>query len=148
MKSFGFAFRGVFRTIRTERNMRIHLAFAFYVLCACAVCRAEGWQWCACLICIGLVTALECLNTALEAVCDGVTAAERAWIRRAKDAAAGAVLLAAVCAAAVGCVIFFTPAHLRAVLDFAKTYPLGAAAIVLTVPLWILFIFKRRSQHA
>ena len=144
MRCFYYALRGVRRTVETQRNMRIHLAAAFYVLLAGAVCGIPAGQWCAVLLCIALVTALECLNTAVEAVCDTITTEYSKTIETAKDAAAGAVLCAAVLSAVVGAVIFFNGACLGAALRFAKDHPLGAAAIVLTVPLWIRFIFRMR----
>ena len=124
--------------------MRIHLAFAFYVLTAGIVCGIALWQWCAVLLCIGLVTALECLNTALEKVCDAVTTEYSKAIETAKDAAAGAVLCAAIFSAVVGGIIFFSADSLHAAAEFFKEYPLGAVAIVLTVPLWIKVIFRMR----
>ena len=146
MGCFKFAFRGIIRTIKHERNMRIHLAFAFYVVLAGLICPIELWQWCALLGCIGVVMALECLNTAIEAVCDEISQEYSKNIETAKDAAAGAVLCAAIASAIAGGLIFFNSACMGAALEFAKEYPLGAAAIVLTVPLWIKFIFMRRTN--
>ena len=31
LKSFGYAFAGIFRTLRSERNMRIHLVVCAYM---------------------------------------------------------------------------------------------------------------------
>ncbi|MGI6029327.1 MAG: diacylglycerol kinase family protein [Candidatus Heteroscillospira sp.] len=146
MRCFVFAFRGVARTIATQRNMRVHLAFAFYAVMAGFVCGISPGNWCAVMLCIGAVTALECLNTAVEAVCDRISGEYDPFVEIAKDAAAGAVLCAAVCAAVVGCVIFFSAESLEAAARFAEKYPMWAAVIVLTVPLWIKFIFMRRTK--
>ena len=126
--------------------MRIHLAAAFYVVLAGFICRITALQWCAVLLCIAAVTALECLNTAVEAVCDAVTAEYSAHIERAKDAAAGAVLCAAALSAVTGGIIFFNAACMQCIVEFIRKYPLGAAVIVLTVPLWIKFIRMRRTK--
>jgi diacylglycerol kinase (ATP) len=50
---------------------------------------------------------LELVNTAVESVVDLVTEEWRPLARRAKDCAAGAVLIAAIWAAVVGGIIFF-----------------------------------------
>ena len=150
MRCFYYALRGIRKTLLTERNMRIHLAAAFYIAVAGFVCRIEAWQWCAVLGCIALVTALECINTALEAVCDLACGGEFSpLVEKAKDAAAGAVLAAAILSAVIGCVVFFGGGYVPRALEFASQNPVWAAAIVLTVPLWVKFIFfMRGSKHA
>ena len=54
----------------------------------------------------GLVMALEMVNTAVEAVVDLVTKERKPLAKLAKDAAAGAVLIAAIMAAIAGMIIF------------------------------------------
>lgn len=93
--------------------MRVHLCFAFYVIIAGFITHISVSQWAAVLICIGLVMALECLNTALESLCDTVHPEKSEGIRIAKDAAAGAVLCAAIASAVVGGIIFFRPEALQ-----------------------------------
>ena len=85
-KSFGYAFQGIYTCISKERNMKIH--------------------WCICLTLFGLVMALELVNTSIEAVVDLVTEERKPLAKIAKDTAAGAVLIAAIMAAIIGCVIF------------------------------------------
>ena len=63
-------------------------------------------EWCICLTLFGLVMALEMVNTAVEAVVDLVTKERRPLAKLAKDAAAGAVLIAAIMAAIAGMIIF------------------------------------------
>lgn len=105
-KSFGYAFQGIGRTIARERNMKIHCFAAGLVVifgCALGISRIE---WFVCLILFGLVMSLECVNTSVEAVVDLVTEERKPLAKKAKDAAAGAVLIAAIFAAIIGCVIF------------------------------------------
>ena len=54
----------------------------------------------------GIFMGLECVNTAVEAVVDLVTQERKPLAKKAKDAAAGAVLIAAMMAAVIGCRIF------------------------------------------
>ena len=63
-------------------------------------------EWCICLTLFGLVMALEMVNTAVEAVVDLVTEERKPLAKLAKDAAAGAVLIAAIMAAIAGMIIF------------------------------------------
>ena len=63
-------------------------------------------EWCICLTLFGLVMALEMVNTAVEAVVDLVTKERKPLAKLAKDAAAGAVLIAAIMAAIAGMIIF------------------------------------------
>lgn len=112
-KSFGYAFEGIIHTIQKERNMQIHC-------CAAALVGAFGlWlglsreEWFVCLILFGLVMSLECVNTAVEAVVDLATTQRHPLAKKAKDAAAGAVLIAAIFAAIIGLWIFLPKILLR-----------------------------------
>ena len=98
LKSFGYAFEGILTGIRKERNMRIHTAAMILVVLAGTILGLSAVEWCICLILFGLVMALELVNTAVEAVVD--------LAKVAKDTAAGAVLIAAIMAAVIGCIIF------------------------------------------
>ena len=68
--------------------------------------RVSVLEWCALAIVIGLVWAAEAFNTALESIADAAVPEQHPKVRDAKDAAAGAVLVSAVAAAAVGLWIF------------------------------------------
>lgn len=105
-QAFGCAAAGIAHAFRTQRNMKIHLAFAVLALLACAVLPVEPWGWCAVTGCIALVFAMECVNTAIEAVVDLVTDEYHDLARIAKDCAAGAVYLCAIGAAIIGLIVF------------------------------------------
>jgi diacylglycerol kinase (ATP) len=63
-------------------------------------------KWCAVLGCIALVWVAELLNTALEVLCDRVSREQDESIRRIKDVAAGAVLIAAIISVIVSAMVF------------------------------------------
>ena len=63
-------------------------------------------EWCICLLLCGLIMALELVNTSVEAVVDLVTEKRKPLAKIAKDTAAGAVLIAALFSAVIGCIIF------------------------------------------
>ena len=61
------------------------------------------------MLAIALVLAAECLNTALESLADAVAPDPHPLVARAKDAAAGGVLLAAIGAAVIGLLVLGPP---------------------------------------
>lgn len=105
-KSFGYAFQGIFHTIRTERNIKIHCTAAILVTIFGIWLQISKTEWMICFILFGLILALELMNTAIEATVDLCTKDRRPLAKKAKDAAAGAVLIAAIFAAVIGLMIF------------------------------------------
>ena len=105
-KSFGYAFEGIWAVISKERNMQIHCCAMVLVIAAGLFFKISLTKWCLCFILFGLVMALEMVNTAVESVVDLVTEERKPLAKLAKDAAAGAVLIAAIMAAVTGSLIF------------------------------------------
>ena len=105
-KSFGYAFQGIFNTIRKERNIKIHCAAAILVTIFGIWLQISKTEWMICFILFGLILALELVNTAVEATVDLFTEERKPLAKKAKDAAAGAVLIVAIFAAVIGILIF------------------------------------------
>ncbi|MGH7737881.1 MAG: diacylglycerol kinase family protein [Candidatus Tyrphobacter sp.] len=105
LSSFVHAFDGIVDAARVQPNFVIHLVVSALVLIAVLAFHVVLWQFVVVLVLIALVLALELVNTALEAYVDLVTGEFHSLAKRAKDAAAGAVLAASVCAALAGCAI-------------------------------------------
>ena len=145
--SFTCALKGIVRTVSEERNMRIHLCFSYYVVLAGIVTRLSRLEWAAVLLCMGLVTALELINTAIERLSDRVTRERDESIAAAKDAAAGAVLTGAVFSAAVGLVVFLGGGHPRTAWEFAVKNPYAAAGILMTLLPAILFVRGKKDKN-
>lgn len=106
MRSFQNAGRGLAAMLASEPNARIHALAAVVVVAAGLGFGITRSEWLAVVLSIGLVFVAEGLNTALEALCDVVSAQWHPGIARAKDVAAGAVLLAALTALAVATLVF------------------------------------------
>jgi diacylglycerol kinase (ATP) len=106
LKSFNYAFRGLAHLIRTEPNARIHATAAVLAIAAGWWFHIAGAEWLAVCICIAMVFAAECFNTALEYLADRVTMLQDPLVGKAKDLAAGAVLITSIGAASVGLFIF------------------------------------------
>ncbi len=108
-QSFTTAFTGIRESFREERNIRIH------GLAVCAVVVLGLWlgidliRWALLALACGAVLAAELLNTALERLTDMVTSELCEEARQVKDMAAGAVLVAAMFAAAAGLAVFAEP---------------------------------------
>ena len=104
-ESFGHAFEGIGAGLK-ERNMRIHCTVAVLVVIFGILLRITVTEWCICLVLFGLIMGLELVNTAVEAVVDLATQDYHPLAKKAKDTAAGAVLIAAIMAAIAGLIIF------------------------------------------
>ncbi len=104
--SFKYAFEGIITTIKEERNMFIHFLIAIIVVITGVYVRLSLNEWLICLLLFALVFSLELINTAIENTVDLVTTKKNKEAKLAKDAAAGAVLIAAIFASIIGIIIF------------------------------------------
>lgn len=107
--SFRHALRGVAELLRTQPNARIEAALAAAAFGLAGLLRLAPRDWALLALAAGLVLAAECANSALEALADRVSAERDSAIGRAKDLAAGAVLLAALGALLVGLFVLGPP---------------------------------------
>jgi len=86
--------------------MKIHGAVMLLILAAAFFFKVTPLEWAVVLLAIGLVIALELINTAVEALVDLYTQEYRHLAAVAKDVAAGAVLFCSVIALIIGLIIF------------------------------------------
>ena len=106
-RGFGYAFEGIFYTLRTQRNMLVHLALGLAAVGLALWLGLSGPEWAGLLVMMALVYCLEMLNTVVEAVVDLVTDHRYHPLAKvAKDVAAGAVLVASLFAVLVGAILF------------------------------------------
>ena len=83
----------------------------------------------------------ELINTAIENVVDLVEQKKNDFCKIAKDAAAGAVLVNALFAVAVGIAVLYQPPAFRALFDYYRTHPVMIAVLALSIAASLLFIF-------
>lgn len=101
------ALEGVQTILKEERNMRNHAALGIIPLLMGWYFRINALEWIAIIFCIFLVIIMEFLNTIFETVVDMVTDYEfHPLAKKAKDIAAGAVLVTAVFSLIIAAVIF------------------------------------------
>lgn len=140
LESFNYAFEGVIHVLRTQRNLRIHVVAAVLVFAAAIAIGVTRLQLIALLLAIAFVLVAEMLNTAIEGVIDVSTTSFDPNAKLAKDIAAGAVLIAAVTAVAVGLLVFQSAAGQRAahVLDRVRNAPADITLVALVLVLLLV----------
>lgn len=106
VKSFGFAIQGGITFFQTQHNTWIHLLVATIVVVFGFIMEINTNEWCWIIIVIALVMITEMLNTAIEFLCDLVSPEIHPQIKKVKDVAAGAVLIAVLAAIIIGAIIF------------------------------------------
>jgi diacylglycerol kinase (ATP) len=106
LKSFRYAFNGLKILLAEEHNARIHLVAAVIVIIAGFFFHLSRLEWIAVCFAIGIVFITELLNSSIEALSDHNTTAFHPFIKKTKDLAAGAVLIAAIIAVVTGLIVF------------------------------------------
>ena len=106
LDSFRFALRGVRLLLRSETHARIHLLATILVVALGTTFSLSSVEWGLVVLVTGLVWTAEAFNTAIERVVDLASPERHELAEKAKDLAAGGVLLAAVTAVIVGILLF------------------------------------------
>ncbi|MBR2456835.1 MAG: diacylglycerol kinase family protein [Bacteroidaceae bacterium] len=106
IKSFGYAFKGIASLLKKEHNAWIHCLAIVVVTSLGFYFHITPTEWCIVLLCFGMVLAAEGFNTAIERLVDLVSPERHPVAGDVKDVAAGAVLICAIAAAIIGCIIF------------------------------------------
>lgn len=106
LKSFGYAFKGVFAYLRTGGNVTIHIVATVLVIVLGFYFQIDRIEWILLLLCTGMVHAAEAINTSIEKLTDMVSPEFNEKAGYVKDIAAGAVLIISIMAALIGLIIF------------------------------------------
>lgn len=142
VKSFSYAFSGLFFCVKNERNMRIHLVATTYVLLVSLFYHLTKEEYALLITAIALVLICEMFNTAIETLTNLASPAYNNLAKIAKDIAAGAVLLAAIFAVVIGFQLFFDMDTLTIVFQFVFLDPLRLCLFIISVIASVIFIFK------
>lgn len=105
-RSFRFAFRGIGTLLASQHNAWIHSAALVVVVAAGLGLGIGRVEWLAVTLAIVAVFTAEALNTAFEALCDVASPEFHPLVERAKDVAAGAVLISAIGSVVVAVLVF------------------------------------------
>lgn len=105
LQSFVHAYDGIVDATRVQPNLGVHWIVAAVAIFVAVALRVALWAFVVIVALAAVVLAFELVNTALEALVDLATREIHPLAKRAKDAAAGAVLVASIGAALCGAVI-------------------------------------------
>lgn len=106
VQSFGYAFSGIKKVFLAERNFRFHTLAAILVVSLGFILHITITEWLFVVLATGIVITTEALNTAIEKLVDMVSPKKNTNAGWIKDVAAGAVLLASICAFVIGLLVF------------------------------------------
>jgi diacylglycerol kinase len=115
LKSIGYGARGFRDMLLTEPNAWVHVVLTLLALDLAWWLRVGRTEFALIVISIVMVWVAEAFNTVLEIMADLVVTPQRysRIVKRAKDIAAGAVLIASVGALSVGLIILGPPLYQR-----------------------------------
>src|SRR6476660_5612091 len=105
-RAFYHAFSGLQNFFLRERNGKIQLLISGTIVAAAFAFKISPMEWVVILLCIGLVLALEMVNSAIEKLCDLIHKDFHPVIKIVKDISAAGVLWASIISTAIGCIIF------------------------------------------
>ena len=147
--SFNYAIEGVVWALKTQRNMRLHVAAAALTLLASVLLHIGRMGLVAVVFSISLVIMMELANTAIEAAVDVSTDHYDPLAKIAKDVGAGAVMVAALNALVVGYLVLFEPIKLvaRNGLHLVKTSSADLTVVALGLTLLAVLALKAASRE-
>lgn len=105
--SFNNALNGIISTVRSERNMKIHLTAAVLVLILSLFYDLTRVEFLIICITISIVIICELFNTAIEVIIDTLIGVYHPKAKVVKDTAAGAVFISALLSVFVAYMIFY-----------------------------------------
>jgi diacylglycerol kinase len=106
IKSFHFAFSGLWHAIRTQRNMRVHLLIALLAIIAGILLHISAVEFALVFVAITGVFIAEMFNTVFELAVDLASPEYHPLAKIAKDVSAGAVLLSAILSIVIGLFVY------------------------------------------
>ena len=145
IKGFGYAFRGIAFGVINERNMRFHVSIFIYMmffLLHYDFFEVSKTQFAILLMMSSLVMAGELFNTGIERAADAATLEKNEFVKIAKDAAAGAVLVCAIFAVATGIAILGQPEAFSQMFLYYRENPVMLVVFILSIIPATVFIFK------
>ena len=106
IKSFSYAINGFIQLLRLEHNARIHFVAMIATIVLGLCFEVQRTDWIALTIVMGMVFVTELIKSSVERLADVI---EPKWDDRiglVKDYCAAAVLISAIVALVVGCIVF------------------------------------------
>ena len=107
LKSIQYSVKGAYKLLTTEHSIMVQFFIGVVVTVAGFYFNISATEWSLQILAIGLVLAIESLNTVAEKIADFIHPDFNPKIGFIKDIASGAVFFAALAAVAVGFVIYY-----------------------------------------
>lgn len=108
-ESLGHAWRGVAAVFKNEKNIQIQLIVFVFVFVLALFLRLPALQMAVIIVISALVLSLEMINTSLEVLADVIRLEFDKDVRKLKDVAAAAVMVASIAAVVVGLLLLVKP---------------------------------------
>ena len=107
IKSFGYAFKGLYKVFREEQNLKIQTGASLIVIILGIYFKISRPEWVLLVIVISLVLTVEITNSAVERITDVLKPRINSYVKEIKDIMAAAVLLSSIAAVITGLFIFW-----------------------------------------
>jgi len=106
-RRLGYALNGILATLKSESSFRAQAVFALGALLLLLILRPKPVWWALVALTIAGVLATELINTALELLADRLHPEKHPSIAKAKDCAAGAVLILSLASLAIAAALVY-----------------------------------------
>src|SRR3989344_1698299 len=106
VKSFSYAFEGIFFSFSKGTHFKMHTVAAIFAIISGVIYSISAIEWLVLILIISAVISAETMNTAVEEACDVLHPEHHPGARLAKHCAAGAVLILSIAAIIIGLIIF------------------------------------------
>ena len=106
IRSFKFAFAGIWTMLRSQHNAWIHAGITVVVITTGIFFGISAAEWCRLVLAIMAVWTAEALNTAFEFLADVASPEFHPLVKKSKDVAAAAVLISAIGSVIIGLLVF------------------------------------------
>lgn len=143
-KSFLYAGQGIAASVKNQRNLRFHIAAAVYVTAFSFFYELTKAEYALLALTFSSVISAELINTAVEAAVDLYSPEKSSLAKLAKDAAAGAVLMAAVFAVIVGVLLFGDIAVIKEIFRYYGSHIPALIGLICSFGVAWFFVFKTR----
>lgn len=149
LKSFSYAFCGLFSVLNTEGHMRFHLIMSIYVIAfAMKFYDFNATSWAVLIVTVSMVLVCEIINTSFECICDTITKDYSKNIKYIKDISAGAVLITAIASVAVGIFLFFDVEVFKNMYDYFFHTDIWAFVLLLvSIVISMAFILVKPESY-
>lgn len=107
LKSYSYAFKGLFKTFREEQNLKIQIFAGLIVLFLGIFFSISRLEWAILTLAVCLVLTAEVINSAVERITDVLKPRINSYVKEIKDIMAAAVLLSSIAAVIIGLIIFW-----------------------------------------